>query len=70
MRRIAEMIKTGVKEEVHSVLKPLQDRLDRQEKVVGEMTMQFASIFKEMETLKASGSSRSDFPIISDRKTK
>ena len=35
-----EMIKSGVKEEVFSILNPLQDRLDKQEKVVEELTMQ------------------------------
>ena len=65
MRKIGEMIKSGVKEEVSTVLKPLQDRLDRQEKVVEELTMQLTSFTKEMETLKAASvSSNCDFPIL------
>ena len=38
--KMQEMIKSGVKEEVYTVLKPLQDRLDKQEKVVEDLTMQ------------------------------
>ena len=62
MRKIGEMIKSGVKEEVYTVLKPLQDRLDKQEKVVEELTMQLASVMKEMDTVQASVSSRHEFP--------
>ena len=65
MRKIEEMITTGVKEEVSTVLKPLQDRIDKQERVVGELTRQLTSVMKEMETLKqASVSSSCDFPIL------
>ena len=64
MRKIEELIKVGVKEEVNTILKPLQDRLDKQEKVVEEMTMQVSVILKEMETLKTSASNKPDFPTL------
>ena len=64
MRKIGEMIKSGVKEEVFTVLKPLQDKLDRQERVVEELTMQLTSVMKEMETLRGSVSNRPGFPIL------
>ena len=64
MRKIEEMIKSGVKEEVYSLLNPLQDRLDKQEKVVEELTMQLTSVLKEMETLKAAVSNNIEFPTL------
>jgi hypothetical protein len=64
MRKIEEMIITGVKEEVFAVLKPLQDSIDKQERVVEELTNQLTSVMKEMETLKASVNSNSEFPIL------
>jgi hypothetical protein len=45
-------------------LKPLQDSIDKQERVVEELTMQLTSVMKEMETLKASVSSNCDFPVL------
>ena len=52
MEKIQQMIIYGVKEEIKSVLQPLQDRLDSQDRVVKVMTRQFDSIMKEVEVLR------------------
>ena len=61
MSKIEEMIKHGVQEELESVIQPLQDRLNSQDKAVEDMTRQLDFIMKEVEVLRArSGNSQDD----------
>ena len=52
MQKILEMIAIGVQKEVKSVMKPLEERLDMQEKTNMEMSRQFITIKEELEALK------------------
>ena len=52
MQMILEMIAIGVQKEVKSVMKPLEERLDMQEKTNMEMSRQFITIKEELEALK------------------
>ena len=53
MKKIEEMIIHGVKEEVKSVLQPVHDRIERQEKVVEDITRKFSFIMREVAALRS-----------------
>ena len=55
MQKILEMIAMGVKREVTIVLKPLDERLEQQEKANLDMARQFINIKEQLEALKKVG---------------
>ena len=61
MQKILEMIAMGVKREVTSVLKPLEERLEQQEKANLDMARQFIIIKEQLEALKKVGR-KEEFP--------
>ena len=52
MAKIADMIRSGVREEVDSAIQPVTDRLIVQEKVTEGLGNQITTLMREMETLK------------------
>ena len=52
MEKISEMITTRVKKEVENALKPVEDRMNKQDELNTDMARQFKFIMKELETLK------------------
>ena len=53
MKNIVLVIKSGVKEEVNSVIKPIQDKIEEQERTVENLTMQLSNIMMEVTRLKS-----------------
>ena len=66
MQMILEMIAIGVQKEVKSVMKPLEERLDMQEKTNMEMSRQFITIKEELEALKKVMTGQ-DFPPLPEQ---
>ena len=62
MEKIADMIKTGVSEEVRSAIQPVEDRLARQEKETEGLGQQICTLMKEMEELKSESKNRQETP--------
>ena len=67
MQKILEMIAVGVKREVNSMLKPLEEKLDSQEKVNLEMATQIITMKEELEALRQVVH-RQEFPSLSDHR--
>ena len=65
LKQIEFMIKSGVQEEVNATMKPIQERQDKQDKVVEDLTKQLSSIMLEMESMKAAAASyHGDYPAL------
>ena len=66
LKQIEMMINNGVQEEVQAALKPFQERIDQQDRVVEDMTKQLSSIMMEMNILKNSAAKgyQEDFPAL------
>ena len=66
MQKIADMITTGVKNEVNRVLKPLEERLAEQEAINTDMGRQLNKVMGELEALRRGASVYGqDFPLLS-----
>ena len=65
MLKISDLIKSGVKEEVMAAVQPIKERLDEQEKVAQELTMQLNNMFKEMDLLRETVNQYDEFPALS-----
>ena len=64
MQNIMELITIGVKKELSSVLRPLEERLEEQEKVNTDMARQFNTLKAEFEALK----DRQEFPPLPEHR--
>ena len=64
MAKLAEMIKDGVKEEVQSALKPLEDRIEGQEKRTEGLSGQVVQLLEDMEALKSQVKVAKEFPAL------
>ena len=65
MQKILEIISSGVKQEVNSLVKPLEERLANQEKVKQDMSRQLKTIMKELEVLN-DDVGKQEFPHLPD----
>ena len=64
MAKLADMIKDGVKEEVQSALKPLEDRIVGQEKRSEGLSGQVVQLLEDMEALKSQVKVAKEFPAL------
>ena len=63
METILAAIKSGVQKEVRATIKPLEERLEVQEKLNKELTRQFNSLLKEVEMIQETiQASQNEFP--------
>ena len=69
MRKISDMIKSGVKEEVMAAIQPIDERLVQQEKVTTGLSSQLINIMKEIEVIKETTKTRQEFPALSEQQT-
>ena len=64
MAKIADMIKDGVKNEVQTALKPLDDRVAGQEKRTEGLSEQIVKLLGDMEDLKSEVKASKEFPAL------
>ena len=64
MKRIALMIRDGVREEVREAVQPIEERLGMQEKTTQGMNVQIKTLMTEIQTLKGEVASIKDFPLL------
>ena len=64
MAKIAEMIKDGVKEEVKTMLNPLDKRLEGQEKITEGLGVQMKNLVGEIEILRKEIRAGNEFPVL------
>ena len=64
MAKIADMIRTGVRDEVRTAIQPVEDRMVLQEKITEGLGMQINTLMREMETLKGEVKNIQEFPAL------